>query len=382
MNCQKDLFSLPNEVTYLNCAYMSPQLKNVEAIGIKSLSRKNSPYAITPDDFFTPTRQLCETFSRLIHNPEPERIAIIPSVSYGMAIVAANLTLRTNDTIVVVEEQFPSNYYIWEKITAKTNVKLITVKAGSDNRGATLNENLLEQITPQTRLVSISHVHWADGTKFDLVKLRKKTKEVGALLVIDGTQSIGALPFDITEIQPDALICSGYKWLLGPYSIGMAYFGPIFDDGIPIEENWINRQNSENFAGLVNYRSEYQPKARRYAVGEHSNFILVPMLDAAINQLLTWEPENIQRYCHEISAGPIGKLNQLGLVIEDEAFRASHLFGLRLPAHVNIQKLGEKLKEEQIFISIRGNAIRVAPNVYNDEQDMNKLVYCIESVLP
>ena len=85
-------------------------------------------------------------------------------------------------------------------------------------------------------------VHWADGTIFDMKKIRKKTSENNALLIIDGTQSIGSMPFNLNEIQPDALVCAGYKWLMGPYGSGLAYYGKYFDDGKPIEESWINRK--------------------------------------------------------------------------------------------------------------------------------------------
>ncbi|MEQ9007935.1 MAG: aminotransferase, partial [Ekhidna sp.] len=108
------------------------------------------------------------------------------------------------------------------------------------------------------------------------------------------------LPYSVKEIRPDALICAGYKWLMGPYSIGLAYYGAAFDGGEPIEENWINRLNSEDFSNLVNYQPEYQEMALRYEVGEHSNFILVPMLHQAIRQILNWQPDNIQVYTQEL----------------------------------------------------------------------------------
>ena len=150
-------------------------------------------------------------------------------------------------------------------------------------------------------MVAIGHIHWADGTKFDLKKIRERTKEVGAILVVDGTQSIGALPFDIAEFQPDAVVASGYKWLMGPYSTGMAYYGEYFRDGKPIENNWVNRLNSSDFANLVNYQDEYQPGAIRYEVGESANFILTPMLTEAIRQVNAWGPKNIQAYCKSIA---------------------------------------------------------------------------------
>ena len=131
---------------------------------------------------------------------------------------------------------------------------------------------------------------------FNLEQIRKRTRDVGALLIIDGTQSVGVLPFDVKKIQPDALVCAGYKWLLGPYSIGLAYYGEYFDDGKPIEESWLNRMDSEDFSALVNYQASYQSGALRYDVGEHSNFVLVPMLIKSIKQLNQWGVANAQEY--------------------------------------------------------------------------------------
>jgi selenocysteine lyase/cysteine desulfurase len=196
---------------------------------------------------------------------------------------------------------------------------------------------------------------------------------VGSLLVIDGTQSVGALPFDVEQIQPDALICGGYKWLMGPYSLGLAYYGPYFNDGKPVEENWINRKRSENFAALVNYQNEYQPGALRYEVGEHSNFILIPMLLAALKQINAWKPKNIQQYCSKIASGAIAELRERGFWIEEENNRANHLFGVRLPEGIDRDRLKNRLQKNNISVSFRGDAIRVSPNVYNRESEMRKL---------
>jgi selenocysteine lyase/cysteine desulfurase len=206
-----------------------------------------------------------------------------------------------------------------------------------------------------------------------LEAIRKRTTEVGALLIIDGTQSVGALPFNVEKINPDALICAGYKWLLGPYSIGLAYYGQYFDQGKPVEENWINRLDSEDFAGLVNYESNYQPGMLRYEVGEHSNFILVPMLLNSIEQISKWGVSRIQEYCKAISTESILKLKEKGFIIEDDAWRGSHLFGVRLPQGIDLNTVKATLLKHKIYVSVRGNSIRVAPNVYNTEKDFQKL---------
>ncbi len=373
---QRSKFSLPSQSIYLNCAYMSPLLKSVEKAGIKGIKGKRNPFEIGPKDFFESGEQLRKEFAKTIKAKESNRIAIIPSVSYGIANAARNIKIGSGENVIVAGGQFPSNYYPWHRLCLENRAGLHIVGATdtTENRGKTWNENILNAITSSTRIVAIGNVHWADGTLFDLMAIRKRTWEVGAQLVIDGTQSIGALPFSVESIQPDALICAGYKWLMGPYSIGLAYYGPHFDKGSPIEDNWINRQNSEDFAGLVNYESNYQPGALRYEVGEHSNFILAPMMLEALKQINRWNPKNIQQYCKAISKTAIKDLSKEGFWIEDEKFRAGHLFGIRIPKGIDMKVLKKKLKKNKISVSYRGDAIRISPHVYNKEKDLQKLV--------
>ncbi len=371
----RSAFQLPQGNVYLNCAYMAPLLKKVEQAGIEGIRMKRNPAAVSVDDFFSTTTKLRHEFAKLI-NGDASRMVIIPSVSYGMANVVKNLHVTTADNIVVAAEQFPSNYYPWQSLQQETGVKIKVVSPPDtlSNRGKRWNERLLEAIDVNTKLVALGNVHWADGTLFNLKEIRKRSKAMGALLVIDGTQSVGALPFDVKEIQPDALICAGYKWLMGPYSIGLAYYGEHFDTGKPVEENWINRLHSENFAGLVNYQPDYQPGALRYEVGEHSNFILVPMMLEALKQVNLWKPQAIQKYCKTITQKPIALLREAGFWIEEEDIRGYHLFGIRIPEGMNMDAVKKRVHKNKISVSFRGNAIRVSPHVYNTEADMMKLV--------
>ena len=180
------------------------------------------------------------------------------------------------------------------------------------------------------------------------------------------------MPFDVQEIKPDALICAGYKWLLGPYSLGMAFYGERFKNGVPIEENWKNRFDSANFAGLVSYEERYMEGSLRFDVGEHSNFILTPMLLKSIEQLNTWTPTGIQEYCSKIVADSVDKLLENGFVIETERFRSSHLFGIRMRGK-DVEEVRRKLEANKVFVSIRGDAVRVSPHVYNTKEDMERL---------
>lgn len=362
---------------------MSPLLKSVEKAGVRGVRLKRNPANIHPQDFFSITKDLRSEFAKLIHAPHPDRIAIIPSASYGLGTVTKNLPIKKGEHILVAAEQFPSNYYPWQSLSADSGaeIKVVAPEKSFQDRGKIWNTKFLEAINGKTKAVAVAHTHWADGTLFDLQALRTRTKEVGALLVVDGTQSVGALPFDVQKIQPDALICAAYKWLLGPYSIAFAYYGEYFDGGRPIEENWINRLDSENFAGLVNYESQYQPGALRFGVGEQSNFILAPMALKAIGQINRWGVENIQQYCQSITEASILALRNKGFLIEELPYRASHLFGIRHSKFADPGNWKEKFLKANIHVSIRGNAIRVSPHLYNDISDLNKFVKVLNTAV-
>lgn len=376
MDCKKSDFQINESFTYLNCAYMSPLMRRVEEAGNSGVQRKRNPFQITPEEFFGETDILREEYAKLINAEDPKRIVTIPSVSYGMANVAKNLPLSKGDNIIVVGEQFPSNVYPWRKVALENKAEIVTITPPEtkEDRGKKWNQQILNAINSKTKLVAVANVHWADGTLFDLKKIREKTTDVGAWLAIDGTQSVGALPFDLKVIKPDALVCAGYKWLMGPYSVGLAYYGSALDNGDPIEENWINRYESEDFSNLVNYNDKYQGGALRYEVGEHSNFILIPMMLEAVRQLNEWGVENVQRYCKDLISEGIHKLRDAGYWIEDKNYRGSHLFGIRLGEDHDMEAIKKALDKENILVSFRGDSIRISPNVYNSQDDFDKLV--------
>ncbi|MBL7848155.1 MAG: aminotransferase class V-fold PLP-dependent enzyme [Cyclobacteriaceae bacterium] len=379
MKNQRSKFSLPLASAYINCAYMSPLMKKVERAGLEGMRKKRNPFAISHHDFFSESVLLRREFAKLINAPDSQRVAIIPSASYGLSTAARNIKIGKGDSIVLIHEQFPSNVYPWQRLAAETGATISMVKPPDlfEHRGKAWNTRLLESIVPGTKIVAMGNVHWADGTRFELEAVGKRAREVGAKLVIDGTQSVGALPFDIAKVKPDVLVCAGYKWLMGPYSIGLAYFSEDFDEGIPLEENWINRLVSEDFTGLVQYKANYQPGALRYEVGEHSNFILVPMMLEALRQVNQWGPENIQSYCHSITEKGIEKLRKAGCWVEDSAFRGHHLFGIRFPSGSSLDKIKDRVSKKKISVSFRGDSMRVSPHVYNTMAEFNRLVSAI-----
>ncbi len=382
LKCQRDAFGLPNDVRYLNCAYMSPLPRVAEEAGIRGMRMERMPMRIDSSDFFAQSDEIRGLFARLVGAADPKRVAIVPSVSYGVAVAARNLVVERGQNIVLLHEQFPGNVYAWRRKATACDAEVRTVVPPDEAiRGATWNERIIEAIDESTAIVTLPHVHWTDGTLFDLVAIGRRAREVGAALVIDGTQSVGALPFDVAEIQPDALIVAGYKWLLGPYSTGVAYLGPRFDGGTPLEETWLGRAGSEDFQNLVDYRDEYQQgTAIRYDMGERASFILHPMLQASMNLLIQWSPEAVQDYCRRLTSPLIEAAVSLGLSVEEDEWRADHLFGLRMPEGLKLETLKAELESRQIFVSLRGNALRVSPHVYNDEGDVGALTEALQDV--
>ena len=382
LSCQKSRFSLPDDEHYLNCAYMSPISVAVETAGMTGVARKRVPSRIATSDFFTESDRARALFARLVNAPDPSRVAIIPAASYGLAIAARNLPAGAGQNIVVTHEQFPANVHAWRRLARDRGVEIRVVAppAVVEGRGRGWNTRLLEAIDTSTAIVALGHVHWTDGTKFDLEAIGRRAREVGAALVVDGTQSVGAMPFDVQAIQPDALVCATYKWLMGPYSMGFAYLGPRFDTGEPLEETWIGRAGSENFKELVNYRDDYQPGAMRYDVGERTNFALMPMAIAALEQVLEWQPARVQEYCAALTADLFDRVRALGYTVETPEYRGAHLFGLRAPAGTDITAVGERLRARSVLVSLRGSALRVSPHVYNDARDIDALLAALSAV--
>lgn len=380
---KKHLFDIPEDICYLNAANLSPSFKSSETAGITAVLEKSRPYKITGKHFFEPVTELKKLFAGIIGATDYNRIATMPSVSYGLANAAENIILQEGDEIVIVEEQFPSNYYVWKKLADKYNASIVTVKQPKDraNCGTLWNDAIIQAITDKTAVVTLGNIHWSNGIIFDLKAIREKTTTHNALLIVDGSQSIGALAFDVNEIQPDALVCAGYKWLFGPYGSAYAYYGPYFDNGTPFEENWVNRLDSEKFASLTNYQPKYKPLANRYTVGESGNFINVSMQVEALKQVSLFNQEEIQAYCHSISKNVVNELRDLGFHIFNDEQRTKHLFGIELPEHIDINLLRSELAAQNIYLSFRGNYIRVSCHYMNTEKDFETLLSCLKSVL-
>jgi selenocysteine lyase/cysteine desulfurase len=190
--------------------------------------------------------------------------------------------------------------------------------------------------------------------------------------VVDGIQSLGAMPFSVKRVRPDFLAAGAHKWLLGPYSFGFCYVDPKWHDGMGLEENWMNRADSEDFSRLVDYRDNYQKGARRFDMGESSNFILSPIAAAALRQILDWGVENIAATLQAKTDAIADRATEIGLVVAPGNARAPHLIGISKPGGFR-KELPNLLAQKKIFVSVRGESIRIAPHLYTSEEDIERL---------
>ncbi len=366
---QRHLFDIPDGVAYLNCAYFSPKPHAVLDAGRRALAQQAHPWEILPPHFYEPGEALRAQFASLIGG-DADGVALIPSVSYGVGVAARNLGIGPGRSVVVVDEQFPSDLYPWRAKIAEEGGDITTVPrpvAGD------WTAPVIDAIGTNTAVVAVPQAHWTDGRAFDLVAIGAAARDQGVALVIDVSQSLGAVPFDVSAVRPDFLITVGYKWQFGPYGYGYMWVAPEHREGIPIESTWIGRKGSEDFARLVDYTDEYQPGARRFDVGEYSNFTLVPMAQAALQVLAELSPERIAATVAPLTARIEQASSELGLAPVPEADRFGHLMGVRFPGGVP-DGLRDRLASDGVYVSVRGSAVRVAPNVYNSMEDVERLL--------
>ncbi|HEX2741082.1 MAG TPA: aminotransferase class V-fold PLP-dependent enzyme, partial [Rubrobacter sp.] len=304
-------------------------------------------------------------------------VAIVPSVSYGIAVAAANIPVREGQKIIILEDQFPSNVYAWRELAAHREAKLVTVPRPEDHDWT---RAIMEELDTDTAVVAVPNCHWTDGSLVDLARVGAGAREAGAALVVDGIQSLGAHPFDVSEVEPDFLIASTYKWLLGPYGVGFMHVGEKYREGRPIEHNWINRRGSEAFSQLVDYEDAFHPGARRYDVGERSNFVLLPMAAVALRQLLDWGVGNVSETIGKLTDLIEERAGEHGMETIPKERRARHMIGLMLGPNAP-DDLATRLTAHDVFVSVRGGSMRVSPHLYNTESDVDRLFEAISTSL-
>ena len=369
LDTQRHLFEIPDDVAYFNVASLAPQLRAVRAAGETALAERSAPWRIASDDWFSEVEQLRALFARVIGG-DADGVALIPATSYGLAIAAHNATARPGDRVLLIADEYPSTVYTWRAFAAQSGAEVVTV-ARDEQKSWT--DAVLAALDERVRVISVPNVRWTDGGLIDLRLVGARARELGALFVVDVTQSLGAMPFELSSVRPDFLVATGYKWLLGPFSVAYLWVAPEHRCGMPLEQNWINRSGSENFARLTDYQDDFQPGARRFDVGQRTNFTLTPMAIAALTQILDWQVARIATTLQAIT----DRIEQWArghdltpLAAHD---RGPHMLEVGIPAQA-MARVPQLLAESNVFVGVRGaTGVRISPHLYTTDHDVQRL---------
>jgi len=373
----KILFELPEDVTYLNAAAQSPLLKTSHAAGIDGLNRKYQPWAFDAEQPPLEAEHLRGLFGDLI-GAQAKDIAIVGSTAYAIATAASNLELGAGQVVVVLEQQFPSDYYVWRQLADTQGGRLTVVPRPPDGNWTTA---VLERLDRNTAIASLPPCHWTDGGSLDLAVIGRQCRELGIALVVDATQVVGAMPLDVGEIQPDFLACSAYKWLLCPYTLGFLYAAPHRQSGTPLEFHRWNHGDPVAVVTKMNYAKDFSIGARRYDMGERNNLINLPMALVAIEQVTEWTPAVVQETLSSLTEMAAEAARKRSWQVPPDDHRVSHFIGVTPPNGLPADLL-PKLAAERVFISQRDGGLRISPYLYNEADDIARLFEVLDDLIP
>jgi cysteine desulfurase/selenocysteine lyase len=361
------------EATYLNLAGQSPMPKVSFRAVQAALEWKKFPQRIPDSAFFDVPNRIRASIAKLI-NGKPEEIALTTGASTGISAVAYGLNWKPGDEIITASGEFPLQYTTWKPLEAREGVKM---KVVSPRQRFICADDFIAALTPKTRLVSVSMVRFDNGVLLDAARLAAACHAQGALLLLDVSQCCGGLPMDVTTLGADFLICAGYKWLLGPFGTGFFWAksehianmrpGPFY---------WMAAEGVENFSALNFADPQPSPAARRWDVAETANYFNLAALDASIEFVLRAGPATVLTHNHKLIDFLYERLPKDRCVPAsplDAAQRGPYgCFAARTSEKT--AALYERLRKENVVVSLREGNIRVSPHLYNTERDIDRLI--------
>jgi len=370
---QRDQFDIPHDVCYLNAASYSPLPRKTQEAARAAVGRKGQPWTIAGQFAQTQHERARAAAARLI-NAESDDVALISSVSYGVATAAKLLTIPRGARVVVLENDHSSPVLEWRARATAQGFTVETVGQPDDGDWTSAILAILERPgAPPVALASISSVHWSDGGVIDIEAVGAVLKRKKAAFLIDATQSVGVIALDVKTLDPDFVIFPTYKWLLGPYGRAFLYLAKRHQGGVPLEQTAggrrdVRAENSVYFADL-----RYVSDARRFDMGERDHFISLEMAAIGIELMADWGSAAVGARTKMLTERIAGGLRQSGVDMVDARFRAPHILSLAFRRGLP-PGLIEGLAEDGIFVASRLGRMRVSPHVYNDEADADRFV--------
>ena len=368
---QRALFDIPREICYLNAASWSPLPVATQEAGRVGVARKGQPWLIDPALPGKQFERARSAAARLI-NADAEDVALISSVSYGVATAAKLVTVPASSRVLVLENDHSSAVLEWTTRAATFTVEAVPRPPDGDWTAAVLGA-IERPGAPPVGLASLSSVHWADGGVIDMDRVASALRRQGAMLLVDATHAAGVMQIDVRSFDPDFLVFPTYKWLLGPYGRAFLYIAKRRQDGVPLEQTSYGRRavNSER---ETYYRDvEFVPGGRRFDMGERDHFISLEMASIGMEMMANWGCDAVQQRLGKLTSRLADGLRNDGVAIPDVRVRAPHILSLSFPAGMP-ERLIAQLAAEHIYVAPRIGRMRISPHVYNDEDDVDRFV--------
>jgi len=375
---QRSLFDIPPGVAWFNCASRTPLLKASAAAGKAGIATRAQPWTMDSAALHDQAEHIRALVAGLI-GARADDIALQPSASYGLATAAANLAIARGQTIVVLEDQFPSNVFVWMQKAEQAGARVVTVPR-PDN--ADWTAAVLDRLDGDTAIAALPPCHWIDGTRIDLEAVGARCRDLGAALVVDATQWVGAAPFDIARVRLDFLVIAAYKWLFCPQGMSFLYAAPAHQQGAALEHHDYNHPaTGASIEGALIYDPDMSPGARRYDVGQTYNPVLLPMAEAALVQVTAWTPEAVQDTLAPITDTVISAARDMGYSTAPAGRGVAHITSLGKgspPPDGMIAALAAR----GVHASLRGGRLRLAPHVHVSEDDVQRLIAALRDAWP
>jgi selenocysteine lyase/cysteine desulfurase len=337
---------------------------------LENVARHGNRY-MSDSDEINYGHSLREVAGRLLHN-DPSRIAILTGTSELLGQCPLLVRLRRDATILAVSSDFPAITRPWIR---QSDLGRIRVRFVDDLPERDLTDAIINAIDETTAVIAVSTVQYATGTLVDVRRLARGAQEVDAFLIVDATQAAGAIRVDTSTLEADVVVTSGYKWLGGHGGVALAAVSESFLKELPILPGWIGAANPFDFdAKSVSFASD----ARRFTQSTMS-YVSIAGLTVSIEQLLSLGENRVEEHARQLAAMLVDGAREYGW----EPFHDVH----NVAASPHIISLGhsrrraqetvEKLRDQRIICSARGERIRVSLAPYNDAGDVMKLVQAL-----
>jgi selenocysteine lyase/cysteine desulfurase len=370
---QRALFDMPRHICYLNSASYSPLPLRTQEAGRAAVRRKGTPWTLDAA-FANGQHERARAAAARLINANPADIALIPSISYGVATAAKVLTIDRGTRIVVLEDDHSSPVLEWQTRAAPQGFVVETIRRPEDGDWTSSVLAAIERPgAPPVSLASISSVHWSDGGLIDIEKVGASLRRRGASFLLDATHSAGVLTMDVRRLDPDFVIFPTYKWLLGPYGRAFLYVAKRHQGGIPLEQTSFGRRDvrAENEVYFADLR--YVDDARRFDMGERDHFISMEMASIGMEMMGDWGAAAVGQRLLMLTERIAEGLRGIGVSVPERRVRAPHILSLGFKGGIPAG-LVEGLASEDIYVAARLRRMRISPHVFNDEADADRFV--------